>query len=92
MTPEISRFRGIRVCVYWLETPQHTRHKPHLHIEYAEYTAQVNLADFELLDGEFPSKQLKVFQAWAELHREEIAEDVKLAMKGEPVFRIAPLA
>ncbi|MDO8943924.1 MAG: DUF4160 domain-containing protein [Desulfobacterales bacterium] len=91
MTPEISRFRGIRVCIFWLETPEKTRHVAHLHIEYGEYRAQVSLSDWEILDGQMPSKQLKVFQAWAEMHRKEIEMDVKLAMDGKPVFRIAPL-
>ncbi|MBF0098784.1 MAG: DUF4160 domain-containing protein [Magnetococcales bacterium] len=32
-----------------------------------------------------------VFQAWIELHRDELLADWKLAMEGQPMFPIDPL-
>jgi hypothetical protein len=44
-----------------------------------------------LLDGDFPPKQLKMVQAWIEIHKEELLADWELAVAGEEPFRIAPL-
>ena len=47
--------------------------------------------DGALLDGNLPPKQLKMVQAWIEIHKEELFVDWELAIKGEEPFRIAPL-
>ena len=44
-----------------------------------------------ILDGDFPPKQLKMVQAWIEIHKEELMVDWELAVKGEEPFKIAPL-
>jgi hypothetical protein len=44
-----------------------------------------------VLTGEIPSKQLKLVQAWVEIHKEELLVDWELAIAGEEPFRIAPL-
>ena len=38
-----------------------------------------------------PSKQLRLIQAWIELHKEELLADWELARNQEPLFRIDPL-
>lgn len=38
-----------------------------------------------------PAKQLKMVQAWIEIHSEELMVDWELAVNGEEPFRIAPL-
>jgi len=40
---------------------------------------------------DLPSKQLKMVQAWIEIHNEELIVDWELAVNGEEPFRIAPL-
>lgn len=45
----------------------------------------------ELQKGELPKRQLRLVQAWAEIHREELSADWELAMNGEEPCRIAPL-
>jgi hypothetical protein len=44
-----------------------------------------------VLDGSFPPKQLKLVQAWIEIHKDELMVDWELAVNGEEPFRIAPL-
>jgi hypothetical protein len=44
-----------------------------------------------LLAGSFPSKQLKMVQAWIEIHKDELFADWEMAVAGEEPFRIAPL-
>lgn len=45
---------------------------PHFHVEYNEYKAIIKIRTAELTEGYLPSKQLKLVQAWAILHEEEL--------------------
>ena len=42
-------------------------------------------------DGHLPPKQLKMVQAWIEIHKEDLFVDWDLAVNGDELFRIAPL-
>jgi hypothetical protein len=64
---------------------------PHIHIRYQNDEASVAIEDGSVLDGSIPSKQLKMVQAWIEIHKEELMVDWELAVNGEEPFRIAPL-
>jgi hypothetical protein len=44
-----------------------------------------------MLEGKLPPKQMKMLQAWIEIHKEELLVDWELAVNGENPFRIAPL-
>lgn len=45
----------------------------------------------EVLAGELPRKQLRLVQAWIELHRDELMADWELAISNEHPYKIAPL-
>ena len=64
---------------------------PHIHVEYQDSTAVLKIPDGELLSGDFPSKKLRMVQAWIAIHEEELMADWTLAVRGEPVFKIDPL-
>lgn len=66
-------------------------HLPHIHVRYSGMKASVAVEDGRVLAGEIPAKQLKMVQAWIEIHRDELLADWELAMAGEEPFRIAPL-
>ena len=51
----------------------------------------MSIEDGSLLDGILPPKQLKMVQAWIEIHKEELQVDWELAVNGDEPFRIAPL-
>lgn len=87
--PVISMFYGIIIRMYTLDNQQHGL--PHLHARYGEFEASVALADAEVLAGELPRKQLRLVQAWCELHRDELMVDWDLAVAGRKPFRIDPL-
>ncbi len=55
--PELSRFYGIIIKMYFNDTQQH--HKPHIHAFYGDYEAVVAV-DGDLLAGSIPAKQLKI--------------------------------
>nr|VFK65754.1 MAG: protein of unknown function (DUF4160) [Candidatus Kentron sp. UNK]VFK71556.1 MAG: protein of unknown function (DUF4160) [Candidatus Kentron sp. UNK] len=43
------------------------------------------------VSGNLPRSKLKLVQAWIEIHREDLLANWKLAVAGEPVFRIESL-
>lgn len=87
--PVISMFYGIIIRMYFLDDQHHGM--PHIHARYAEFEASVNINDGEILAGELPRKQLRLVQAWIELHRDELIADWSLATAGEPLYKIDPL-
>lgn len=87
--PTISMFYGILILMYFYDNKKHSR--PHIHAEYGEYVSSIAIDDGVVLSGELPRGKMKLVQAWIEIHREELLADWKLAIAGEPVYKIDPL-
>ncbi|MBK1695051.1 hypothetical protein CKO09_09915 [Chromatium weissei] len=87
--PTISMFYGILILMYFYDDKKH--HQPHVHAEYGEYEASIAIEDGFVLTGSLPASKLKLVQAWIEIHREDLLMNWKLAVSGEPVFKIDPL-
>jgi hypothetical protein len=87
--PVITMFYGIITRMYLLDTQNHNL--PHLHARYAEFEASIKLDDGEVLAEHIPRKQLRLVQAWTELHRDELMADWALASSGELPYKIEPL-
>jgi hypothetical protein len=85
--PSISHFYGITIKMYWEESHHSLAH---FHAEYAEYEASFDLAG-ELIAGDLPQRQLRLVQAWVELHAEELTADWELAASEKPLNPIDPL-
>jgi hypothetical protein len=75
--------------MYFYDNKKHNC--PHIHAEYGEYEATIAIEDGSILDGSLPLAKIKLVQAWIEIHREDLLADWKLAVSGEPVFKIDPL-
>lgn len=86
--PELSRFEGIIIKLFFNDTIQH--HKPHVHAIYGEYKAAIGI-DGELLAGSIPTKQLKMVVGWLALHEEEAYKAWNKAVRGEHFDKIKPL-
>jgi hypothetical protein len=86
--PTISMFFGIIVRMYCGKSEHNP---PHVHVYYQDYTAILNINTCEITQGNFPRKQTKLVEAWAELHKEELLADWNLASNGELPFKIEPL-
>jgi len=80
--PEISRFLGIVITMYFDE-----HNPPHFHIRYNEYRASMNIKNLNIITGTLPAKVRGLVEEWAELHEEELLKiwDTK------EFHRIAPL-
>ena len=87
--PTISMFYGILVAMYVLDTDKH--HHQHIHIRYNEFKAVLKIPDGEVLEGDLPTKQFKLVQAWIALHEDELMADWKLAACGTTPYKIEPL-
>ncbi len=87
--PTISMFYGILIQMYFYDNKQHSC--PHIHAEYGEHHASIAIEDGVILDGSLPSSKMKLVQAWIEIRKEDLMADWKLAIAGEPVFKIEPL-
>ena len=87
--PVISMFYGIIVRMFYLDNKEH--HLPHIHIEYAEYKAVIEISSGKVLVGDFPNDKMKLVLAWMEIHNDELIADWKLAVEGQTVFKIEAL-
>jgi hypothetical protein len=68
--PTISMFYGILVSMFFEDTDRH--HLAHIHVRYAGDKAAIAIEDGRVLAGGFPPKQLKMVQAWIEIHKDEL--------------------
>ena len=68
--PEISRFGGIVITMYFNE-----HNPPHFHASYNGIEAQFDLNEGAFTRGALPSKQARLVLAWYELHK--IVPDVE---------------
>jgi hypothetical protein len=75
--PEISRFYGIVIRMYWAD-----HQPPHFHAHYGSEHAQVRIDPVGLLRGRLPPRILAMVVEWAALHRDELLADWQLAQSG----------
>lgn len=67
--PLISQFYGILIYLYKELGGHHN--KPHIHVKYNEYEISITL-DGNVISGDMPLKQMKLLQAWMEIHKDEL--------------------
>ena len=83
--PEISKFFGIIISLYWRD-----HNPPHIHFTYGEYECTISVLD-RVVSGKAPSKVIAKVNEWMDLHEAEILTLWEKAQKGEKLGRIEPL-
>ncbi len=83
--PEISRFLGIVIAMFYRE-----HGPPHFHAYYGEHHITVEIESGAVM-GSFPRRALAHVLEWRELHRRELLDDWQLASQRRPLRKIAPL-
>ena len=74
----------IIIRIYLIDDQHHDL--PHLQAKYAEFEASIGIEDGEILAGTLPRKQLRLVQAWIELHHDELLADLgNLARRKTPL-------
>lgn len=83
--PEISRFLGIVIAMYYRD------HAPaHFHALYGAHEATIDIETGQV-NGNFPQRALAHVQEWRSLHKTELMSTWTLARASKPLPRIEPL-
>lgn len=84
--PEISRFFGIVIYIYYRE------HQPaHFHAVYGEFEALISIDSLTVLSGGLPPRALGLVIEWANMHKDELQKDWQKAISFEKLDKIQPL-
>ncbi|MGE4287843.1 MAG: DUF4160 domain-containing protein [Salinivirgaceae bacterium] len=86
--PTISMFFGIIIRMYYAPKEHNP---PHIHAYYQDFKATLSIQDGDTLQGHLPTRQLRLIQAWIEIHQEELLANWELCQNGEKPFPIDPL-
>ncbi|MBC8525852.1 MAG: DUF4160 domain-containing protein [Candidatus Cloacimonetes bacterium] len=84
--PEISRFLGIVIAMYYKE-----HDPPHFHAKYGEKTGVFSIGELKLIEGKLPKRIISLILEWAFEHRDELMEDWNLANQKKQLNKIKPL-
>ena len=80
--PEISRFLGIIISMYFDE-----HNPPHFHVVYNEHRASMDIRTLNVTTGSLPARVRGLVEEWAELHRDELLE----MWESKEFHRVEPL-
>ncbi len=83
--PEISRFLGIVIRMYYRDHPP-----AHFHAEYGQHEITVEIQS-GIVQGRFPRRALTAVLDWYGLHQDELARNGELIEAQQPLHPIEPL-
>ncbi|MCC7375305.1 MAG: DUF4160 domain-containing protein [Verrucomicrobiales bacterium] len=84
--PEISRFYGIVIRLYYRDHPP-----AHFHAIYGEHEALVEIETGTVNRGWIPKTALELVNQWRMIHLQELREDWSRARQQMPILPITPL-
>jgi hypothetical protein len=84
--PEISRFHGIVIRMYWKD-----HSPPHFHVRAGGRKASIGICPVEVLKGSLERRHFSLVKRWAELHRIDLEENWNRARLRETLIPIEPL-
>jgi hypothetical protein len=84
--PEISRFLGIIITMYYNDHPP-----PHFHVRYNQQKAIIDIETLSILEGKISPRILGLVIEWAAIHKTELMQNWELARLQEPLEPITPL-
>jgi hypothetical protein len=87
--PEIARFFGIVITMYPEAGERHNR--PHFHARYSSQRAIFAIDSGDILAGSLTRTQLRLVQAWVELHQGELEANWRKLLAGQAPDKIEPL-
>jgi hypothetical protein len=84
--PEVSRFYGISVRMYYDD-----HNPPHFHAIYAADEVEVGIDPLNVLRGNLPRRALGMVLEWAAAHQQELLDNWALLDNDQPPNRIEAL-
>ena len=64
---------------------------PHFHAYYQDQVGVYAIESVELIAGTLPTRQKRLVEAWAEIHRSELLADWNRLQEGQRPIAIEPL-
>ena len=84
--PEISRFLGIIITMYYNDHPP-----PHFHVRYNQQKALIDIENLSIIEGKLTPRILGLVIEWAAIHQTELLENWQRAREQNPLEKIEPL-
>jgi len=84
--PEISRFLGIIISMYYDE-----HNPPHFHARYGDQSVEIIIQTLSVVSGKLPPRVLGLVLEWAVLHKEELLANWDNALHSKELKKIEPL-
>jgi hypothetical protein len=84
--PEISRFFGIIIAMYYNDHPP-----PHFHVRYGQQQAIIEIQSLAVLEEKLSSRVLGLIIEWASTHQVKLLQNWELARQQEPLESVQPL-
>ena len=69
--PEIARFYGIIIKMFFIASEHNS---PHFHAIYGEYVGEFDINTLRMIEGDLPPRAVSIVSEWAELHQQELLE------------------
>ena len=67
--PEITRFYGLIIKMYF---QQAEHNPPHFHVVYGEYIGAIDINTLNMIEGDLPPKALALVREWASQHQDDL--------------------
>ncbi len=83
--PEICRFDGISVVIFWDD-----HNPPYFHADYAEYAIEIDIRTLDARHGRLPQRQRRRLLRWAHEHQSELMDAWEAVSTGNTPIKIAP--
>ncbi|MGB3479224.1 MAG: DUF4160 domain-containing protein [bacterium] len=84
--PEISRFYGIIIYIFYRE-----HQPPHFHAVYGDEEALIMIDSLAVLAGHLSPRAMGLVIEWATIHQEELRKVWQQAMDHQKLDKIKPL-
>lgn len=82
--PEISRFYGIIIKMFF----KPKEYEPsHIHALYGEYMGEFNLRTLEMIEGDLPKKAQELVIEWLSLYQQEL----QVMWDSQQITKLPPL-
>ena len=82
--PEISRFYGIVIKMFF----KPKEHEPsHIHALYGEYIGEFNIKTMKMIEGDLPKKAQELVSEWLALHQ----NDLQAMWDAQQIRKLQPL-
>lgn len=77
--PEISRFYGIIIAMFWDD-----HNPPHFHARYGKYKVVIEIGSLRVLEGNLPPRALGLVIEWASQHKDKLMRNWEEARNKRP--------